>query len=243
MVARFAADGPAPAKCGRGRNRAVADAEPRVNGFVEIGVEDVDRPGAAFGCRPGDAHVAAQAEAHAGDAGIEQLARDEIGREPLADAAGIETGLFGEPHAIAVDLDARRARAEVTRLGRTCRVECLERSVVSGVQDGAEHCRVEQAVGESVGIERAVHELDGLARHMVRVTGSVVQRTDLTRREEPAPPLLQISDAMLGVIEQTRIGVDENDMDVSPHRAKPALNSHGPTSPRSTRRFPTGRES
>ena len=95
-----------------------------------------------------------EVDADAGRAGGDDLVDDEVGGEALADAAGVEAGAGRQPHAVGRRSRCRCNRSTGARPGPRCGRELVERAVVAGADDVAEHGRVEAAAGQAPRLDR-----------------------------------------------------------------------------------------
>ncbi len=102
------------------------------------------------------AEIAAETHEHGARAAIDETARDEIRRQPLADAAEIDPHVLRNPHerTVGVDVDARESRRGTGgATGRRVRgVHQLERPVVARALQRIEDRRVEVPGGRAVQI-------------------------------------------------------------------------------------------
>jgi hypothetical protein len=155
MMARLPVDLPTTPEGCRRRDRALAHADAR-DRRVAARVQDIDRPGAAV-----HPHVAAEIDAHAVGARRDELARDDVGREAFADAAGVESRARAQAHCVAVDLDAVGARRERAASCSRRRAQFLDRTVVTSAYQRAEDRRIETTACRVI---RGEGMLDELAR-------------------------------------------------------------------------------
>src|SRR5438094_357127 len=95
--------------------------------------------------------------------------------------------------------DAHRQR---TVAGGGSGSELVERPVVPGPDDGAEHGRVERAPGEAPCVERPRQQVDRLRGHAHRLTGTTVELAHLAVGEEAAPSALEVVDPLLRHLRQ-----------------------------------------
>ena len=98
--------------------------------------------------------------------------------------------------------------------------QAFERPVVAGADHVAEHRGIEAATREAPRLDRPRHEQHGVGTDGNVVAGAPVQRADLARRDEAAPPLFERCDARSRAGKQTGIRTDDDDVDVTAHRAK-----------------------
>ena len=162
VVPRFTVDLPLPAQGRRSGDGALAEAERRERrGLVRM--LDRDAPRGAGRAHTAHAHVAAEVDAHAGRAFGDELVDDDVGRESLADATGIEAGADRQRDCIRGDEDAFRAGLQNAATAARVLAHRVERAVVAGAHERAVHGRVEPTVAQEVRVERACDQFDRVA--------------------------------------------------------------------------------
>ncbi len=209
-----------------GHDRAARDPH---RGQVPCGVErvlDAEQPRHPVRRPTGDDDVPAELGHDAQRALGEHELGDEVGGEPLADAAGVEGRAERHPHLGALDLHgiepARRSRGAGEgghELGGD------DRCGVAGLDDPRQQGGIEVAARELGGL---AHRGDEAQRQRIDLDGPAlgpVQVPDVARRQEPAPPRLAPIREREGRVEQVRGCPDEAHRRVAAHEG-PAVGDH-----------------
>src|SRR5262249_52138129 len=153
---------------------------------------DLHAPRGTLRCRAQEPQVAADVDAETVDA-VGELAGDDVGREPLADPAGVEADPGGHPHQARhrIDLDQGGTEASVVAR-RGIRNDLRVGPVVAGANDRAEDRRIETSARETDAVERSLDECDRLSRDPYRHAGERVHHAHLAGGPEPAPEGLEL---------------------------------------------------
>ena len=111
------------------------------------------------------AHVTADVDARAVGARREQLAGHEVGGEALADATRVEAGVRRELHRRGVDVEPDAAAVASQHADAQAGPDDhgLERTVVAGPDEVAEHGGVEAPARPLPPVDGPAHELDRLS--------------------------------------------------------------------------------
>ena len=174
-----------------------------------------------------DAQVATEIHAGPFGAGIEQSFDDHVCREALSHTARVEPGVGGQLDGLSFSVDPDAPRVASKHADARCGIDRhrLERPVVSLADQVAQDRRVEASARFPPSRDPAVHQPESLRRHPIRSSTVRVEEADLARRDEAAPPSLELFDPGPGHPEQARI-TDHDDMRLGAHRRETELNCH-----------------
>ena len=224
VVQTLVADAPATPQHGGGGDGTVVEVDGGDRMTGGGGVE-VDAPGVAAGRHPRGSQVSTQVHEGPGGALVADAGRHQVGRQALADAAGIEPHPGGDQHRVAGAVDQqpmgslaeRRVRAAVA--GRRGGDE-VEGTVIAGADHVTEHGGVIAAAGHVPGLDGPGHQLLGLRRDHRPPPGPFVDEGHLAVGQEPAPTPFQILDQLPCRSGQLGRSVDD-DVGVAAHGSEP----------------------